>query len=448
MASSVRTIENNINDVLRMKGDTDPWSRKVSLLGSMNLTKYRRGGRVWGTKVSHLTKLEERLISNSKLHRIHQNFPLDIESLGLPSKFKTGRVNVVVPNNNRTLSWSIENVEFQIQVFNETISDWTEVLTSYEDLYSKLLSTKIDYLGSELDASVATEKELQSKLDNLTKEADKPATEEVAKARQMEIELLVHKLRDVNREIILRQNSLFQVEDAAGVEIIKENLRISLEIVDTLRLCLSFYEDAYTILGLFDDSLPDQDDAVNFIDIQLSKLEDSVMIEEYDAKLPELREYSLPKSSGGNQNMLTAFIYWLRRMKKHIDQSQQSTFEVESPFRNSTLRKDVLSFGQKSTILTELYLGTFEALSQSTDDDEELDLDNRYCLIIDEPEVGRSEYSLDLLIKRLKSSKNIHDNEMQNSVVVLSHRNKLLKQVSGKYHLLQPVDIGYQTEEE
>ena len=44
MASSVRTIENNINDVLRMKGHTtDPWSRKVSLLGSMNLTKYRRG---------------------------------------------------------------------------------------------------------------------------------------------------------------------------------------------------------------------------------------------------------------------------------------------------------------------------------------------------------------------------------------------------------------------
>ena len=137
----------------------------------------------------------------------------------------------------------------------------------------------------------------------------------------------------------------------------------------------------------------------------------------------------------------------LRKMKKHIDVSQELKFQVESPFRNSTLRKDVLSFGQKSTILTELYLGTFEDLSQSEEDDE-LNSDNRYCLIIDEPEVGRSEYSIDLLIKRLKSSKNIHDNEMQNSVVVLSHRNKLLKQVSGKYHLLQPVDIGYQTEEE
>ena len=136
-------------------------------------------------------------------------------------------------------------------------------------------------------------------------------------------------------------------------------------------------------------------------------------------------------------------------MKDSLEKQRETRFEVESPYRNTPLRKDVLSFGQKSTILTELYLGTFEALSDpSSDIDEGSFNENRYCLIIDEPEVGRSEYSLDHLIKRLIWSKGAHDAELKNSVVVLSHRNKLLKQVSGKYHLLQPVDIGYQTEEE
>lgn len=445
MASSVRTIENNINDVLRMKGDTDPWSRKVSLSGSMNLTKYRRGARVWGTKVSHLANLEEMLITNSKL--LPRDLQFHIESLGLPSKFKAGRINVVVPNNNRILSWSIENVQFDIQLFNEMISDWKEIVHCYEGALARSIdqeSTKEINLHEEL---MQKKMDLEVELKQLTAEAERRVENADSRSELVErIEYMVLKIRDINREITLREDSM-KKQPPGGQMILKKNLRISLEIVDTLRLCLSFCEDAYTILGLFDDSLPDLDDRVNFIDIQLSKLEDSVMIEEYDAKLPELREYSLPKSRGSKQNMLTAFIDHLRKMKKHIDVSQELKFQVESPFRNSTLRKDVLSFGQKSTILTELYLGTFEALSQS-EEDNELNSDNRYCLIIDEPEVGRSEYSLDLLIKRLQSSKNIHDNEMQNSVVVLSHRNKLLKQVSGKYHLLQPVDIGYQTEEE
>ena len=124
--------------------------------------------------------------------------------------------------------------------------------------------------------------------------------------------MILRKKQDIKNKRMGNEDNI-QKQLAVGQKILKENLRISLEIVDTLRLCLSFCEDAYTILGLFDDSLPDLDDRVNFIDIQLSKLEDSVMIEEYDAKLPELREYSLPKSRGSKQNMLTAFIDHLRK---------------------------------------------------------------------------------------------------------------------------------------
>ena len=446
MASNVRKIENNINDVLRMKGDTDPWSRKVSLLGSMSLSKYRRGAKVWGTQVSHLANLEEMLITNSKL--LPRDLQLDIESLGLPSKFEAGRIHVVVPNNNRILSWSIENVQFNIQLFNEAISDWKEVVQSYEDNLARTInqeSEKLIILHENLEQN---KRELELELYELKEAADRAAENEDISSEIMEkIQFLVYRLRDVNRELSVRKESV-EEQLSTGNKIIKENLRTSLEIVDTLRLCLSFYEDAYTILELFDDSLSDQDDTVNFIDFQLAKLDKSALRYKH-RELPKLREYSLPKSRGSNErDMLREFTLKLKRMKKHIDESGELNFEVESPFRNSALRKEVLSFGQKSTILTELYLGTFEALSQSTDDGDELNSDNRYCLIIDEPEVGRSEYSIDLLIKRLQSSKNIHDNEMQNSVVVLSHRNKLLKQVSGKYHLLQPVDIGYQTEEE
>ena len=134
-------------------------------------------------------------------------------------------------------------------------------------------------------------------------------------------------------------------------------------------------------------------------------------------------------------------------------------FEVLSPYKNEPLARDVLSFGQKSTILTELWLGCFETISgmrtEFVRDEEKINqtllgksVENRYCLIIDEPEVGRSEYSVNKLISRLEESKELMDDLGNNTILVLSHRNKLLTQVSGQYHLLQPVDLEFQSEEE
>ncbi len=141
-------------------------------------------------------------------------------------------------------------------------------------------------------------------------------------------------------------------------------------------------------------------------------------------------------------------------------------FEVLSPYKNEPLARDVLSFGQKSTILTELWLGCFEKISgmrmKYVRDEEKINqtllvkhspwqgasVENRYCLIIDEPEVGRSEYSVNKLISRLEESKELMDDLGNNTILVLSHRNKLLTQVSGQYHLLQPVDLEFQSEEE
>ena len=230
----------------------------------------------------------------------------------------------------------------------------------------------------------------------------------------------------------------------------KEQLALVAEIVNELQLSLAFYEEAYLILKMFkleDYEIPDvdRDNPLHFLHTQLSHLGQSST---WGLEQETLEQYHVsPKYR--KKTMFEAYMSELNRMKDSLEKQRETRFEVESPYRNTPLRKDVLSFGQKSTILTELYLGTFEALSDpSSDIDEGSFNENRYCLIIDEPEVGRSEYSLDHLIKRLIWSKGAHDAELKNSVVVLSHRNKLLKQVSGKYHLLQPVDIGYQTEEE
>jgi hypothetical protein len=228
----------------------------------------------------------------------------------------------------------------------------------------------------------------------------------------------------------------------------KEQLALVAEILNELQKTLAFYEESYLILKMFkleDYEIPDvdRDNPLHFLHTQLSHLGQITDLPQSDITL-DLRPLSMRQKT-----MFDAYISKLNWMKDTLEIQREPRFEVESPYRNTPLRKDVLSFGQKSTILTELYLGTFEALSApSSDIDEDSFNENRYCLIIDEPEVGRSEYSLNHLITRLISSKTAHDDELNNSVVVLSHRNKLLKQVSGKYHLLQPVDIGYQTEEE
>ena len=134
----------------------------------------------------------------------------------------------------------------------------------------------------------------------------------------------------------------------------------------------------------------------------------------------------------------------------------RATFDVKSPYYAIPLAKDVLSFGQKSTILTELFLGAFESISLRPRGEMSPD---RMCLVIDEPEVGRSEHSLSLLIERLRESKEYMEGHaisagdtnrygLDNSIIVLSHRNSLLREVSGRYHLMQPFDPAYYDQEE
>ena len=153
---------------------------------------------------------------------------------------------------------------------------------------------------------------------------------------------------------------------------------------------------------------------------------------------------------------------WISKLEKALLIAEapigmdRATFDVKSPYYAIPLAKDVLSFGQKSTILTELFLGAFESISLRPRGKASPD---RMCLIIDEPEVGRSEHSLSLLIERLRESKEYMEGHaissgetnhhgLDNSIIVLSHRNSLLREVSGRYHLMQPFDPVYYDQEE
>ena len=414
-ASRIQMIEDKINDVLRMRGDTDPWSRKVSLSDTTILQKPTPVPKIWGRVdgLAHhrFAEKEARIVQLQWKGRLPKSHHLEIGDFGMPKFLHTGRIYVRVPSNRRNLDRCIEKTEFEIQVITKAVLDWTAVLQKAE---TNLVESE-NYI-------ITSTREFRSQLKETNNEAQRNKLEAKFRKFHQKIE---RNFRDI-----------------------KEQLPLVAEIVNDLRLCLAFYEEGYLILKMFELAEPESDvryNSLDFVHTQLSHLGQSWS---WGIEQETLEQYQvLPKYR--KKTMFEAYMSELNKMKDFLEKIRETRFEVESPYRNTPLRKDVLSFGQKSTILTELYLGTFEALSDpSSDIDEGSFNENRYCLIIDEPEVGRSEYSLDHLIKRLIWSKGAHDAELKNSVVVLSHRNKLLKQVSGKYHLLQPVDIGYQTEEE
>ena len=465
-ASDAVKIEDNINDVLIMKGETDPWSRKVSLIDSEPLQKIRAGKRIWGPKFGHFEQINLDLEGLNK--QLPKNQQLDLQtSYSIPRSFvfKEGKMQIfaTVPGSSSHLSKAREKSQ-------KHLKELSGLNTHYLDLVRKAsynLTSNLERL-EKTDKETKIVYELRQERERLLEHlhlyqvaAADPSTKEAEMKKDIE-----DKQKELQNLLAKNQKNLDKVQRNLNVydihtEISKKQFNLIQEILAFTTLAESFVLEEYNLLSMLKPyptfpvalghsvAFARKNIALLYLTKQiedLSEIESSWYgVDKGENNLLEVYDI---KGIYRSKSMPEAYRIEFMKMKRKVNEQININFEVDNLYRKTRLRKDVLSFGQKSTILTELYLGTFEALSQSTDDDEELDSDNRYCLIIDEPEVGRSEYSLDLLIKRLKSSKNIHDNEMQNSVVVLSHRNKLLKQVSGKYHLLQPVDIGYQTEEE
>lgn len=100
-----------------------------------------------------------------------------------------------------------------------------------------------------------------------------------------------------------------------------------------------------------------------------------------------------------------------------------------------------LSFGQKSELIIEAVLAKEQQESRS----------NEYqrCLVIDEPEAGRSEHWTNELIHKLSVHGSKKENSERNSVLLLSHRGLLLSEVFHErgYHVMHYVDIDNSEEE-
>ena len=131
------------------------------------------------------------------------------------------------------------------------------------------------------------------------------------------------------------------------------------------------------------------------------------------------------------------------------DDEEPLKFEIRRGYRVPT---DTLSFGQRSAIVLEVYLAYIEIFQMDPPW-------SAFCLVIDEPEAGRSESWVDLLVDRIGDSRaNLNrqyfdmfsfDPAMRRSILVLSHRRDVLVGAGngGVYHLMQPYDLVHHEEE-
>ena len=135
--------------------------------------------------------------------------------------------------------------------------------------------------------------------------------------------------------------------------------------------------------------------------------------------------------------------------------SLKNCMQFSDPANDFEIKQEHLSFGQKSVIVSEVCLGFSIFLdpkigllnySSSTSSDFRTYADIQLNFIIDEPEIGRSEYWVNEVARRLiETSYSLEDNK---SIMVVSHRESLLRSFNSDsiYHVMQPQES--QNEEE
>ena len=100
-----------------------------------------------------------------------------------------------------------------------------------------------------------------------------------------------------------------------------------------------------------------------------------------------------------------------------------------------------LSFGQKSELIIEGVL--------AKEHRESMDSESLRCLVIDEPEAGRSEHWTNELILKLRARIENYSTTHNNSILLLSHRGLLLNEVFSErgYHVMHYIDMNDSEEE-
>jgi len=133
----------------------------------------------------------------------------------------------------------------------------------------------------------------------------------------------------------------------------------------------------------------------------------------------------------------------------------ETPMRFERPMFGDYVHPYTLSFGQRSAIVLECWLGYLEILEGHRVEGRDGGFPaggSRFCLVIDEPECGRSEHSVSQLSDRLVECREWVGTNTDNSLIVMSHRRDLLEAVGdgGRFHLLQHFDetqMGLEAEE-
>ena len=102
-------------------------------------------------------------------------------------------------------------------------------------------------------------------------------------------------------------------------------------------------------------------------------------------------------------------------------------------------------FGMRSDITLQFILSRFSYECRRLNCNEE---EGFQLLIIDEPEIGRAEHWVNLLIARLRRFNAQLSDETNGGVLVVSHRSKVLEQASpyGRYTLMQKIPLQIEDE--
>ena len=108
---------------------------------------------------------------------------------------------------------------------------------------------------------------------------------------------------------------------------------------------------------------------------------------------------------------------------------------------DNTLLPEFLSFGMRSEIILQCALCDFMLQHRKSRMNPEIS-SNFKLLILDETEVGRSEYWTQLLIKRMRRLEHQLSDFKNHSILVVSHRGLVLERSrkDGHYHVMYPLE--------
>tara|TARA_B100001175_G_C19492368_1_gene633361 strand:- start:1359 stop:2243 length:885 start_codon:yes stop_codon:yes gene_type:complete len=125
--------------------------------------------------------------------------------------------------------------------------------------------------------------------------------------------------------------------------------------------------------------------------------------------------------------------------------SLQNPLAFNDPLNDYEIKEKHLSFGQRSVIVSEVCLGFAMFLDpkkgylyHNIHDEYPRIADLQLNFIIDEPEIGRSEYWVNKVAERIISTNQfLEDNK---SMMIVSHRETLLRtfNLDSRYHIMQP----------